>query len=157
MTPGDNDYETADRRNNFETVHGMPVYYGGNLYDSDCETPGDNDYGTLADRCDSDIWDRYCGFPPDDEDAQLPVIICAPVLRGKHMDEPLRVWPDNWDASVSVVHVNPYPVVAVLSPETILGDQLEAKRQTNASSVLQLNSLGSRFPMGGGVMTCYAY
>ena len=25
-TPGDNDYDTADPRNNFETVHGMPVY-----------------------------------------------------------------------------------------------------------------------------------
>ena len=52
---------------------------------------------------------------------------------------------DNWDASVSVVHVNPDPDVAVLSPETVWGDeialnQLEEKCRTNASSVLPLNS-----------------
>ena len=75
--------ESKDPRNEFETVHGMPVYYGGDLNDSDCETPGDNDYDTWQDWCDSDILDRYCGFPPDDEETQLPVIICAPVLRGK--------------------------------------------------------------------------
>ena len=38
--------ESADPRNTFETVHGMPVYYGGDLNDSDHETPGDNDYDT---------------------------------------------------------------------------------------------------------------
>ena len=81
--------ESVDPQNNFETVHGMPVYYGGDLNDSDCETPAD--YDTWEDWCDSDIWDRYCGLPPDDEDVQFPVIICAPVFRGKHMDEPLRV------------------------------------------------------------------
>ena len=60
----------------------MPFYYGGDLNDSDCEIPGDNDYDTWEE-CDSDIRDRYCGFPPDDEETQLPVIICAPVFRGK--------------------------------------------------------------------------
>ena len=55
--------EFRDTRNDFETVHGMPVYYGGDLNDSDCETPGDNDYDTWEDWCDSDIRDRYCGFP----------------------------------------------------------------------------------------------
>ena len=84
--------ESEDPQNNFETVHGMPVYYGGD--DSDCETPGDNEYDTWEDWCDSDIRDRYCGFPPGDEETQLPVIICAPVFRGKDMDEPLRVRPD---------------------------------------------------------------
>ena len=54
----------------------------------------------------------------------MPVIICAPVFRGKDMDEPLRVWPNNWDASVSVMHVNPDPVVAVLSPETVWGNEI---------------------------------
>ena len=66
--------ESKDPQNEFETVHGMPVYYGGDLNDSDWETPGDNDYGTWEDWCDSDIQDRYCIFPPDDEDTQLPVI-----------------------------------------------------------------------------------
>ena len=37
--------ESADPRTNFETVHGMPFYYG--LNDSDCETPEDN-YDTDA-------------------------------------------------------------------------------------------------------------
>ena len=31
--------DSMDPRNIFETVHGMPVYYGGNLNDSDYETP----------------------------------------------------------------------------------------------------------------------
>ena len=121
----------------------MPVYYGGYFNDSDYETPGDNDYETWEDWCDSDIRDRYCGFPPDDEEAQWPVIIGAPVFREKDMNEPLRVRPNNWDASVSVMQVDPYPVVAVLSPETVRNNdiamhQLEEKCRTNASSVLSL-------------------
>ena len=103
-TPGDNDYATADPWNNFETVNGMPVYYGGDLNDSDYESPGDNDYDMWEDWCDSDIWDRYCGFLPHDEEAQLPVIFGASMFRGEGMGEPLRVWPDSWSASGSVVH-----------------------------------------------------
>ena len=64
--------ESKDPRNEFETVHGMPVYYGGNLNDSDCETPGNNDYDTWEDWCDSDILDRHCGFPPDDAETSCP-------------------------------------------------------------------------------------
>ena len=52
-----------DPRNKFETVHGMPVYNGGDLNDSDYETPEDHDYDTWEDWCDSDIRDRYYGFP----------------------------------------------------------------------------------------------
>ena len=33
-----------DPRNEFETVDGMPIYYGGDLNDSDCENPCDIDY-----------------------------------------------------------------------------------------------------------------
>ena len=133
--------EFKDPQNDFETVHGMHVYYGGDLNDSDYESPGDNDYDTWEDWCDSDI--RYCGFSPDDEETQLPVIICSPVFRGEGMDEPLRVLPDNWDASVSVVHVNPDPVVVSLSPETVRGNdivlhQLEEKCRTNTFAVLHL-------------------
>ena len=32
----------------FETVGGMPVYYGGDLNDSDCESVGDHDLDTLG-------------------------------------------------------------------------------------------------------------
>ena len=38
--------ESMDPRNNFETVHGMPVYFGGDINDSDYEFPGDNDHDT---------------------------------------------------------------------------------------------------------------
>ena len=46
---------------------------------------------------------------------------------------------------MSVVHVNPDPVVAVLSPETVRGNdivlhQLEEKCRTNTTSVLHLIS-----------------
>ena len=69
------------------------------------------------------------------------------------MDELLRVRSDNWDASVSVMHVDPDPVVALLSPETVRNNdiamhQLEEKCQTNASSVLSLNSCDLSAEMG---------
>ena len=133
--------ESTDPQNEFEIVHGMPVYYGGYLNDSDCETPRDNDYDTWEDWCDSDIRDRYCGFPSDNEETQFPVIICAPVFRGKDMDELLRVRPDYWDVSVSVMHVTSDPVVALLSPDTVWGDEIalhkvEEDCQSNAVSML---------------------
>ena len=81
--------------------------------------PGDNDHDTWEDWCDSDIRDRYCGFPPDNEETQLPVIICAPVFRGNDLDEPVQVWPDYWDTSVSVMHGESDPGVALLSPDTV--------------------------------------
>ena len=64
------------------------------------------------DWCDSDTPDRYCGFFPDDEEIQLPVIVCTLVFRGGggDMDEPLRLRPDSWDASVSVTDINSDPV-----------------------------------------------
>ena len=62
--------------------------------------------------------------PPDDEETQLPVIICAPVFRGNDLDVPLRVWPDCWDSSVSVMHGESDPGVALLSPDTVRGDEI---------------------------------
>ena len=38
-----------DLLNTFETVCGMPVYYGGDLNDWDCESVGDNDLDTWED------------------------------------------------------------------------------------------------------------
>ena len=37
----DSDYTERDILNEFETVNGMPVYYGGDCYDSDWEDPLD--------------------------------------------------------------------------------------------------------------------
>ena len=69
------------------------------------------------------------------------------------MDEPLRVRLDNWDASVSVMYIDPVPVVAVLSPETIRNNeihmhQLEEKCLTKVSSVLPLNVCDLSAEMG---------
>ena len=49
----DGEYEEWDIRNEFETVDGMPVYYGGELYDSDesdWEDPCDLVYVEYVDR-----------------------------------------------------------------------------------------------------------
>ena len=59
------------------------------------------------------------------------------------MGELLRVLPDNWGASVLVVHENPDPVMVGLSPETVQGNdivlyQLEEKCRTNTIAVLRL-------------------
>ena len=43
-----------DPRNEFETVDGMPVYYGGDLSDSDCEDLRDIDCKAWVDWCDFD-------------------------------------------------------------------------------------------------------
>ena len=64
------------------------------------------------------------------------MIIVAPVVRGNDMYEPLRVRPDYWDASVSVMHVNSDPVVALLSPDTVRGDEIALHCRTNEFSVL---------------------
>ena len=40
----DDDYDMRDPRNDFETVDGMPVYYGGDFNYSDCEDPRDLAY-----------------------------------------------------------------------------------------------------------------
>ena len=130
-TPGDNDYATADPRNNFETVNGMSVYYGGDLNDSDYESPADNDYDTWEDWCD---W-----FLPDDEASQLPAIFGASVFWGEDMGELQRARLDSWSASGSVVNTHPDPVVSVLSPKTVWGNEIvlhqsKEKCQTNASS-----------------------
>ena len=91
----------------------------------------------------------------------MPVIICAPVLRGEDMDEPLRVWPDYWDASVSVVDVNSDPVVVLLSPDTVRGDGIALHKvnkdsRTHAFSVLPQDSSdpsGESGPIDSGGLT----
>ena len=76
-----------DLLNTFETVGGMPVYYG-DLNDSDCESVGDHDLDTWEDWCDSDLQNRYYGFSPDTEDAQPPIIFSPQVFWGEDMVEP---------------------------------------------------------------------
>ena len=71
------------------------------------------------------------------------------------MDEPLRVRPDYWDASISVMHVNSDPVVALLSPDTVRGGgdeislhKVEEDCRSNAFSVLPLDSSDPSGEMG---------
>ena len=50
----------------------------------------------------------------------MPVIFGAPVFQGEDMGEPLRVRPDGWSTSGSVLNTHPDPIVAVLGPMDIV-------------------------------------
>ena len=60
--PTSDDSEYMVPRNEFETVDGMPVYYGGDLNDSDCEDPRNLAYEDWVEWCDFNAPDGYCGF-----------------------------------------------------------------------------------------------
>ena len=85
------------------------------------------------------------------------------MFRGNDLDEPLRVWPDYCDTSVSVMHGDSDPGVALLSPDTVRGDEialhpLEEDFRTNAFSVLSLHTSDPSGAMGlmdnGGLAIC---
>ena len=101
-----------DLLNTFETVGGMPVYYGGDLNYSDFESVGDHDLDTWEDWCDPDLRNRYYGFCPDTEDAQPPIIFIPQVFWGEDMVMPSQVRPDFWD--VSGLQVIPDPVARLI-------------------------------------------
>ena len=102
----------------------MPVYHGGDLNDSDCESVGDHDLDTWEDWCDSDLQHRYYGFSPDTEDAQPLIILSARVFWCEDMVEPSRVQPDFWDVSVSELQVIADPVVTLVPPDTDRLDEI---------------------------------
>ena len=73
------------------------------------------------------------------------------------------MWLDYWDASVSVMHGDSDPVVTLLSPDTVRGDEIaphkvEEDCQSNAFSVLPLDSCDPSGVMGpmdsGGLPIC---
>ena len=66
----DSDCDCADRDilNEFETVNGMPVYYGGDLHDSDWEDPRDLAYVDWMDWCDFNTPEEYGVDLPDRQD-----------------------------------------------------------------------------------------
>ena len=66
----DDDDGMWDPRNDFETVDGMPVYYGGDFSDSDCEDPGDVAY--------EDWLDWYNFNAPGDD--RLPIALGSAVI-----------------------------------------------------------------------------
>ena len=88
--------------NEFETVDGMPVYYGGDFNDSDCEDPRDIAYEDWVEWCDFSAPDGFCGFFLDDGEARLPVTECAPVMVVGETTASVRLQQDSWDTSVSV-------------------------------------------------------
>ena len=88
------DYEYKDPRNEFETVDGMPVYYVGDFYDSDCEDPRDIAYEDWVEWCDFNAPDGYCGVFPDDGEARLPVTKCTPVMVVGETTAPVRLQHD---------------------------------------------------------------
>ena len=49
MMDCDDDGDMRDPQNDFETVDGMPVYYGGDFDDWDCEDPRDLAYEDWVD------------------------------------------------------------------------------------------------------------
>ena len=117
-----------DLLNTFETVGGMPVYYGVDLNDSDFESVGDHDLYTWEDWCDSDLRNRYYGFCPDTEDAQPPIIFSPQVFRGEDMVTPSQVRPDFCDVSVSGWQVIRDPVVTLVPPDTNRIDVIDSNK-----------------------------
>ena len=66
--------------NEFETVNGMPVYYGGDLYDTEWEDPGDLAYADWVDWCDFSDSEEYGVDFPDMEDTGLPKAVDVTVM-----------------------------------------------------------------------------
>ena len=73
----DSDCAERDILNEFETVDGMPVYYGGGCYDSDWEDPRDLAY---VDWVDFNAPEEYGVDLPDMEDIGLPKAANATVM-----------------------------------------------------------------------------
>ena len=67
----DSDCAERDILNEFETVDGMPVYYRGDLYDSDWEDPCDLAYANWVDWCDFNAPEEYGVDLPDKDDIEL--------------------------------------------------------------------------------------
>ena len=76
----DSDYMERDILIEFETVDGMPVYYGGDCYDSDWEDPRDLAYVDWVDWSDFNAPEEYGGDLPDMQDIGLPKAVDATVM-----------------------------------------------------------------------------
>ena len=122
MDYGD-DCDIRDPRNDFETVDGMPVYYGGDFNDSDCEDPRDLAYEDWVDWYNFNAPEGCCVSFPDDGEARLPNTNCAPVMMVGEVAQPARLRQDSLDASVPVMDIGimvpvggfPWLVMAPLS------------------------------------------
>ena len=71
----DSDCAERDILNEFETVDGKPVYYGGDLYDSDLEDPCDLAYADWVDWYNFNAPEGFGVDLPDMEDIGLPKVV----------------------------------------------------------------------------------
>ena len=84
----DSDCAERDILNQFETVDGMPVFYGGDLCDSDWEDPSDLAYADWVDWCDFNAPEEYGVDLPDVEDIGLPKAVDVAVMMVGEVDNP---------------------------------------------------------------------
>ena len=73
----DTDSDMWDPQNDFETVDGMSVYYGGDFNDSDCEDPRDLAY---EDWYNFNTPEGCCVDLPEKRDDRLPNAMCSAVM-----------------------------------------------------------------------------
>ena len=92
-------------RNDFETVDGMPVYYGGDLNDSDCEDPHDLAYEDWLDWYNFSAPEGYCVDLPDTGDDRLPNAMGSVVMIVGEVAQPAHVRQDLLATSVPVMDI----------------------------------------------------
>ena len=80
-----------DPRNDFETVDGMPVYYGGDFNYSDCEDPCDLVYEDWLDWYNLDAPEGCWVDLPDKEDDRLPNAMSSAVMIVGKVAQPVLV------------------------------------------------------------------
>ena len=76
----DDHCDMRDPRNDFVTVDGMPVYYGGYFNDSDCEDPRDLAYEYWVDWYNFNAPEGCCVDLPDKGEVRLPNAMGATVM-----------------------------------------------------------------------------
>ena len=118
-------------------VDGIPIYYGGDFWDSECDDIGytgnfdgqseSSDYedphdfyrNEWLDSCGFHAPDGFYEFFPEDGEAQLPVSKCMPGTAVEEMATPVRLQQDSWGTSVSAVDIDPRPVMDFLGPPVV--------------------------------------
>ena len=101
----DIDDDTWDPRNDFETVNGMPVYYGGNFDDSDCEDPRDLAYEDWLDWYNFNALKGCCVDLPGKGNDQLPNALDSAVMMVGAAAQPAYVQQDLLATSVPMMDI----------------------------------------------------
>ena len=101
----DADCDMRDPRNDFETVDGMPVYYGGDFNDSDCEDPRDLAYEDWVDWYNFNAPEGCCVDLPDKGEVRLPNAMGAMVMMVGEVAQPAHVRQDLLETSVPVMDI----------------------------------------------------